>query len=79
MHDSHVFTVGVRNNVVSTKRQSFEKRAERDDKKDWPPHYNRGHDGYHSVGENSGICQWITDGNKAVSCHASSTTDSMPV
>lgn len=59
----------MRNNVVSTKGQSFEKRAEGDDKEDWPPHYNRGHDGYHFVGEDSGISQWVTDGNKAVNCH----------
>lgn len=33
------------------------------------PTTTRGHDGYHFVGEDSGIHQWITDGNKAVNCH----------
>jgi hypothetical protein len=36
-----VFTVGMRDNVVSTEGQSFEKRAEGNDKEDWSPHYNR--------------------------------------
>ena len=54
---------------MSTEGKSFEKRTKGDGQEDWPHHCNRGHDGYHFVGEDSGIHQWITDGDKAVNCH----------
>jgi len=66
---THVFTVGVRDNANLAERQPQDEKYEGSHKHQRPPQDDAAQDGHHLVGEEQAVPQGVADGNVSVDGH----------
>ena len=69
LHNGHELTVGVGNDSCFAVRQLFEQNGVWRKESNSPNHHNNTHYSDVSVGENSGVAQWMTNGHIMVNGH----------